>query len=625
MSLKNLMEKQQLDFNQPFLSVRRHNSTVATSESQGKRITDDSLPKKLPRLPFYKSDLKSGPITNPGKVPFVWEKTPGKPKDESKSKALAVDRVRPPIAPKLPPGRILNAERQPSDRYLENSMKSLCDSLNHEEAHSSSSGDSDEFYMDALDTLSRTESFFYNCSLSGVSGLEFDSPDIKPSGIFSADPQTRDLMMGRFLPAAKAMTLETLPQYATKKPLVISQEQRRPVQKIVNKQNSFSGPYHPLDKTWGENKDQYDDYESDGASVKTCGLFARMCMKSSICVLNPVPGIRMNARSLVSSVRRHKAKLDNEKHADTKPNGITDQSEVKMDLKNEIILHKGLLGNDDSLPFNNGDSQSVLGEWSSLESSKNRTDSVVNGHVPQREGRYSFGELLACDSLRYESASSSPVVEKTLYVDSVHKVKPQNLDSSSSGLIDYDEDNLEAPVKGGEMEKNPSVDFSVKNVDDLSFADAETKLERKTSESGNSSFRSSYGDRCFSELTYSDMSAGEKFDSDILQSTKCSDEESHHSNSQDSLALSSSKMIIDRKSLAPPLPKSPSESWLSRALPNVLSKNSRSFLGMSHCSINQASKASPLNPKWENLVKTSNVQHGHPRCSEECLTPIPEA
>ncbi|XP_044481100.1 uncharacterized protein LOC123207692 [Mangifera indica] len=102
MLLKNLMEDKQLDFNQPFLSVRRFSSTVTTSEAEVKRKTVNTVP-KIPALPAYKSELKSGPIRNPRTIPFVWEQMPERPKNDSKSQTQAPEQ--PPIVPKLPPGR----------------------------------------------------------------------------------------------------------------------------------------------------------------------------------------------------------------------------------------------------------------------------------------------------------------------------------------------------------------------------------------------------------------------------------------------------------------------------------------------------------------------------------------
>ena len=74
--------------------------------------------------------------------------------------------------------------------------------------------------------------------------------------------------------------------------------------------------------------------------------------------------------------------------------------------------------------------------------------------------------------------------------------------------------------------------------------------------------------------------------------------------------------------LPPPLPKSPSESWLKHALLVVSSKHT--FLGSSpgrHVYlIFQASKVQSPDMKWEIIVKASNMQHGHLRFSEVSST-----
>jgi len=73
--------------------------------------------------------------------------------------------------------------------------------------------------------------------------------------------------------------------------------------------------------------------------------------------------------------------------------------------------------------------------------------------------------------------------------------------------------------------------------------------------------------------------------------------------------------------LPPPLPKSPSESWLWRALPLVSVKNS--FLHSSQGTQTQAKRhdcnATSGNLKWETIVKTSNLHHDHVRYSQVTL------
>lgn len=320
------MEEKQLDFNQPLLSVRRFSPTVA-SENDNKRKTDKSSAKRPP-LPSYKSELKSGPVSNPGTVPFVWEKSPGRPKNESKLQTRPVER--PFETPKLPPGRVLKVEQQqdfdnkvPKGTSVtqsrtettvsdSQSVSSLDNKMTKNEGRkeviqgkeSPGSDNGDETYLDALDTLSRTESFFMNCSVSGLS--EWDDQKVQPSKSFSADQQARDFLIGRFLPAAKAMASETPHvQYASRKPLVtLTQEQPRLVRKAASGAKSRPVdqkwqkvlPHYAQDTNWEESEGESDDNDRyENYAPKVCGLFPRFCL------LNPIPGLRMEDDRILSS------------------------------------------------------------------------------------------------------------------------------------------------------------------------------------------------------------------------------------------------------------------------------------------------------------------------------------
>lgn len=315
MIVQNSMEEKQLDFNQPLLSVRRFSSTVA-SEMDSKRKKDSSLA-RLPPLPVYKSELKSGPVRNPGTVPFVWEQTPGRPKDEKKLYTLVVEQS--PITPDLPPGRVLKYKREDTEKVpkpkpatqsrIESTMPNSqsvtsvnkdvtkCESPKEamQDKASSISDDADEAYQDALDTLSRTESFFMNCSVSGLSGL--DDLDVHLPRSFSMDQHARDFMIDRFLPAAQAVVTET-PQYASRKPPVV-REKPRSVRKVmtgerrrpVNQHRPNILPPYAQDFGWEESEDESEVYsESENYTAKVCGLFPRFCL------LNPIPGLRMQDR-----------------------------------------------------------------------------------------------------------------------------------------------------------------------------------------------------------------------------------------------------------------------------------------------------------------------------------------
>nr|XP_043607830.1 uncharacterized protein LOC122579673 [Erigeron canadensis]XP_043607838.1 uncharacterized protein LOC122579673 [Erigeron canadensis] len=102
------MEDKKLNFNRPLLSVRRVTSKEKDSK---KKNLNSSAPAVLHPSPSTKSDMHSGPLRDPGSVPFVWEQSPGKPKDERKT------HKKHPIVPKLPPGRLLT-KPQKQDVYI---------------------------------------------------------------------------------------------------------------------------------------------------------------------------------------------------------------------------------------------------------------------------------------------------------------------------------------------------------------------------------------------------------------------------------------------------------------------------------------------------------------------------
>lgn len=311
MILKDIMEEKQLNFNQPLLSVRRFSSTVASE-------TD----KTQPNLPAYKSELKSGPVRDAGKVPFVWEKTPGRPKDETKLHTQAVKNP-PIITPNLPPGRVSKVlKKQDSDtemrtgstlsrsqdvaaliREVTKHVSSLEEKIRAEKESSDSDDDGDETFLDALDTLSRTESFFMSSRMSGWDGDDDEVVQVQPSGSFSSD-RARDFIIDRFLPAAKAMTSET-PQYSSRKTLVgqeqhkkkaVNTEKRSPP---LNQHRPKSLRYYTQDIDREGSEDESDDCNgSENYRTTACGLFPRLCL------LNPIPGSRMVVDKVQGNVGR---------------------------------------------------------------------------------------------------------------------------------------------------------------------------------------------------------------------------------------------------------------------------------------------------------------------------------
>jgi len=244
MILKDLMEEKQLNFNQPLLSVRRFSSTVA-NEADRRSKTDDSLT-------HYQSELKSVPVRNAGTVPFVWEKVPGKPKDETKLQTQSVTESRTGSSFSSNSQRVASLDKRVPKYSKDGNM----------EKESSYSDDGDESYKDAFDTLSRSESFFTSCSFSGLSGWE--EQEAQSYGSFSSDHlQARDFMIG----------------YVSKKELV-GQEQQKQKKREVNVES-----------------DECNEYEK--SNTTSCGLFPRFC------ILNPMPGLRMDKDQRNAAHRMH--------------------------------------------------------------------------------------------------------------------------------------------------------------------------------------------------------------------------------------------------------------------------------------------------------------------------------
>lgn len=334
------MEKRQLDFNAPLMSARRYSSPSKSSELAKRKAVERPPPSRQQSLQPTKSDWESEEVTmtKPASVPFHWEKIPGRPKGEAESHSHTPEESNTPRLPparvsdamrrcsgeipKLPPGRLSGPSRycsgeRTNDQSVYRShveafsftdhaslLERLNDSLNCKDESDSESGD--DAFSDALDTLSLTESWSFNYSVSGISG--YLSSGVKPSGTFSIDTQTRDFMMNRFLPAAKAVVLET-PEYAVKKASLL-EEKPRVVKKAVSREmkpslrqySSDALPYYTqyINNLESEDEDQ-ESVAPTKKSGKAWGILPRFCVKNSLCLLNPLPALKSKPKSRTPS------------------------------------------------------------------------------------------------------------------------------------------------------------------------------------------------------------------------------------------------------------------------------------------------------------------------------------
>ncbi|TKY66763.1 hypothetical protein E2542_SST09652 [Spatholobus suberectus] len=199
-------------------------------------------------------------------------------------------------------------------------------------------------------------------------------------------------------------------------------------------------------------------------------------------------------------------------------------------------------------------------------------------------------------------------------------------------------------------------DYQGSNLDhDLVAISSPEMVECKKIESESKVFSSNEGSNGLIQNPVSwrnlEFASDLKIDSKCRQATKVIDQECTLGSSEDPSTLASSKLVgdtkIDLKSqsrmklghgetsnasfmklpLALPSPKAPSESWLKRTLPTVSSRNIslRSNLAAHFHAPTQTPKTALPDPKWERIVKSSKVNHGHLQFAEELLPPIPEA
>lgn len=558
-------EKKQLDFNLPLISVRR--PTQQTSETEVKTRSSDSVTNKKknippPSPPIYKSDIKSGPVRNPGTVPFQWEHKPGKPKEDEKKPDLQCLH----FVPKLPPGRIINGK----DR--EEVAKKADTRANHvEDAKSYSSrydDDSDDTYLDATDTLSRSESFFFNCS--NVSGLDSPGITVEPFGTLSSDRQTQDLMMGRFLPAAKALTSETTPPHLARKP----PKPEEPSRQMTKKEKQNKVERNPYRFHHSPDQQEEDGNRSSIMAYGVCGLVPQIWMRSSFGVLNPVPSAKMQAQRAVS-VRRMRSKYKDSM------NETVNEDKRKQKLNGSVTQETAL-------------------QVSSSPEGKEKLESFSTSAASRTKISKNFGELLASDDNTWNSSSEAPVAEKTLYVDTVHSVdkkvvqeesKEQSLSKEYPSLDVVPLKDVENLIGAFEEEaisqpKSSTEEMNVKRGEDLS-----RKVEECPDQDCNEAI---VADIIITKEKKIDLEVQVQRNTTNLESSRLQHRSSYH--------------IVP----PPPLPKAPSDSWLKRTLPTIPSKNS-SFLWLQSLGSDDnhfTNTKIQANPKWETMVKTSNTQQG---------------
>lgn len=628
------MEKRQINFNAPLLSVRRYSSPSNSSEFVKGKVTEKPIPSRQQSLTLSKSDWEIEEVTKPGAVPFHWEQVPGKPKCEVESQVRSVEeplntiRCNSGEAPRLPPGRVslLPSRYNSGERFVDQNvympqieafsfsdhasvMEKLNESLNHGDESDTDSGD--DGYSDALDTLSRASSSF------------------APSGTFSVDEKTRDLMMDRFLPAAKAVVLETS-QYVVKKPLVVNEQQKEPAKKVVSGERKLlleqygSIPYYRQCTNSVESGDKDECSIMTKKSGKLWGILPRFRVKSSMCLFNPLAVMNLKSCSMSSSasdIRKQTGKafsgpLDKNSfhvprtkrsHSGLLPRELL-KSEKKLSSASNHFSNSFELYKSELSPLRPNRSGSI---------SPYRNESTKS---PFREGVGFIGIHSNIDDSNAKKITSSRKLFKALQDVSKKQIYECGPDPS-----------------GNTTEKTLCMDFVNKTelpASSLFCAKAEVPVDisserwkfmagRKQMVKCNA-FKSSVPETLCSHMSMPENVAGSDKDVRPLECTEVLTEAKFCTNDENNQESDSQREFDPaclKSPLPPPLPKSPADSWLWQTLPSVSLGNpfSSPRLTTQFHSKKQNLKSSNTDSKWETIVKNSYLRQNHVQYSEEIM------
>lgn len=453
------MEDNQLNFNRPLLSVRRFSPTVS-SQKDSRRKNGSSLPTISPSPSF-----KSGPLRNAGSVPFVWEHSPGKPKDETKSQKHTKN-----LVPKLPPGRISRPKKQESLKFTE---------------------------------------------------IE-SSKERKKEGL---DSEVREIVNRK--------------EVVRERPL--------DVKKVVNRENekpqiTYGPNFLQLGGDDSEEDSEFDDDEHENMSYKVCGLLPHFCLKGSIGLLNPLPGLSVRTRVPVSSANQNRTGSSSTKSQPARV-AVYEHRSLAKQQKDETVLksestdatnQKNPQKSEQSGPYNNSQDRVV---------SNNIIDDERKEQL-QKKGLISFKELLAVENEK-ESSPQNHMVEKTLYIDTIHKVETAKSDEGIFGISHIPTEPLLSDLLADESKPDKEMVIETEFFKD-------PKVEQ-------------------------DLKVNRESESELPA--------------------------------PPPLPKSPSDSWLWRTLPNVSSKT----------------QSLRTNRKYPSSVTRAKPEKIELRNPQGLLLPIPES
>ncbi|XP_073281398.1 uncharacterized protein [Primulina huaijiensis] len=578
------MEERQINFNAPLLSVRRYSSPLNSSEEFVKgKATAKVIPTRQLSLPLNKSDWETEEVTKPGAVPFHWEQVPGKPKREVEGLVHTVEEPSNTIRsnsgeiPRLPPGRVsvLHSQYNSGERFVDQDiympqiesfsfsdhssfLENLNESLNHRDESDTDS--EDDGYTDALDTLSRISSSF------------------APSETFSVDEKTRDLMMDRFLPAAKAVVLVETPQYVVKKALVVNKQQREPGKKVVLGERNLLLEQYGSIPYYRECADAVRSEDEDECSIKVkksgklWGILPRFRVKNSLCLFNPLAGMNLKScttSSSASDIRKQTGKAFSGplyKNSGHVPRTKRTHSGL---LPGELLKSEKKLSSGSNQFLNSFDL--YKSELSPLRPNRSGNISPYRNESPKSPFREGVGFIGIPNN--YENSNAKKIASSRKLFEALQDVSKKQINERGPD------------PSGNASEKTMCMDFVNKAelpVSDLFCAKAEVPvvISREWSKflAGrkhmvkSDAFKSSVPEILYPHMSKLGNVAGSDKDVMSRERTEVLSEANFYAKDENNRE-SDSQIEFDpaclKSPLPPPLPKSPAESWLWRTLPSV--------------------------------------------------------
>lgn len=599
------MAERKLNFNAPLMSVRR----IAS-----RPVSPIRTPPPLP----------TEQVTEPVAVPFHWEQIPGL--------AKGINKVEPKkkLAPRTPPGKKKHRREEEDE--------------------------AEDAYSDALDTM---------CSHSQESGSD--------GGGFSTDPHTRDFMMNRFLPAAKAMAFTYTPKKQSPKPApkqVIHTRLSLPPNGV-----SSSPKIHQQ-----QPESESDEEDHNGPQVITergCGLFPRLCFRNYLSLLGPLPSVKLSSpkpnksaynQSISKSVKKawdtHMKRLESGSFSPQRREGREEKKTKKGDESKRFAFSGEIMGR--LSPFRTSRAADVRSRSGELHMFDNKGRAVESKRFAYsgelNRGRLSplrntrpaenpkpdlgsrSAELKMAENMRASyprrlansgdlqrvslSSPSSPFrpTSRAASISPYRNQFPQSPFRRGAFLGLPKEENAKAGNKFQQVSGSRRSFSPIPAIEKTLYVDSAERGSgylgsKPRFHSGEQLRGARWAEEEFSfqdlkslnnamalEILEQEMCVPRK--SKHGQEVKCSETLNAKADTDYSLSSSSAK-----SPLHPPLPRSPSESWLWRTI-----SLQNSFGLKVEANDSEPKISSTSTTKWETIVKTSKSHHDHARYSEVNFT-----